>query len=122
MSAGQRVLIVEDDESIREMLELVLESEGYEVTSASDGAAALALLEQTRPDLILLDMKMPVMDGWEFIARYRALTGAVAPVIVLTAAQDDSRRAAEVGAHGYLAKPFAIDDLLRAMRDQAASA
>jgi len=60
-------------------------------------------------------MKMPVMDGWEFLRRYRELPGAKVPIVVLTAAQDDKRRAADVGADAYIAKPFAIDDLIRVL-------
>ena len=115
MSGTRRLLVVEDDESIRDMIEMVLDSEGYEVVAATNGAAALDLLRQERPDLILLDMKMPVMDGWEFARHYAALPEPRPPIVVLTAAQDAGRRAAEIGAQGYLAKPFSIDDLLDAI-------
>lgn len=120
MRPRRRLLVVEDDATVREMLELVLDDAGYEVRSVPHGAAALAVLNEVRPDVILLDMKMPVMDGWEFVRRYRARRGPRAPVIVLTAAQDDARCAAEVGARAYLAKPFAIDDLL-SLIDQVAA-
>jgi CheY-like chemotaxis protein len=66
-------------------------------------------------------MKMPVMDGWEFMDRYRTLPDSTAPVVVLSAAQDTAHRAAEVGARAYVAKPFAIDDLLRVLEDTAAA-
>jgi CheY-like chemotaxis protein len=113
MTNVRRVLVIDDDATIREMLEMVLDSEGFDVTTVPHGAAAIALLDVFGPHVILLDMKMPIMDGWEFLATYRRLPGAKVPVVVLTAAQDDSRRAAEVGADAYIAKPFAIDDLLR---------
>jgi CheY-like chemotaxis protein len=113
MSDVCRLLIIDDDATIREMLELMLGSEGYTVVSAPHGAAALALLDEIKPHIILLDMKMPVMDGWEFLEQYRRRPGRQAPVVVLTAAQDDKRLAADLGADAYLAKPFAIDDLLR---------
>jgi len=112
MTGTRRLLVVDDDATIREMLQMVLESEGYEVVTAPHGKAAFALLEQVRPNVILLDMKMPVMDGWGFMAEYRRRPGAKAPVVILTAAQDDSRRAGEAGADAYVAKPFAIDDLI----------
>ena len=115
MNGPHRLLVIDDDASIREMLEMVLDSEGYEVLTAPHGAAAVKLLGQTRPDVILLDMKMPVMDGWEFMAWYRRLPDPKVPVVVLTAAQDDARRADEVGADAYVAKPFAIDELLRVL-------
>ncbi len=117
MSGTRRLLVVEDDESIRDMMEMVLDSEGYEVVTAADGSAALAYLDHERPDLILLDMKMPGMDGWEFARHYATLPPPRPPVIVITAAQDASRRAAEIGAQGYLAKPFGIDHLLQVVDD-----
>jgi CheY-like chemotaxis protein len=115
MSETCRLLVVDDDANIREMLDMVLVSEGFEVVTAAHGAAALTLLDQIRLDVILLDMKMPVMDGWEFLKRYRQRPGQKVPVVVLTAAQDDKRRAADVGADAYIAKPFAIDDLIRVL-------
>jgi CheY-like chemotaxis protein len=115
MSTPCRLLVVDDDPTIREMLDMVLASEGYEVITAAHGAAALALVDQRRPHVILLDMKMPVMDGWEFLRQYRARPGAKVPIVVITAAQDDRREAADIGAQAYIAKPFAIDDLLRAV-------
>jgi two-component system, chemotaxis family, chemotaxis protein CheY len=115
MSEPCRLLVVDDDVNIREMLDMVLVSEGYEVIVAAHGAAALGLLDEVRPHVILLDMKMPVMDGWEFLRRYRHRPGEKVPVVVLTAAQDDKCRAADVGADAYVAKPFAIDDLIRVL-------
>jgi CheY-like chemotaxis protein len=115
MSEACRLLVVDDDANIREMLDMVLVSEGFEVVTAAHGAAALTLVDQIRPDVILLDMKMPVMDGWEFLRRYRQRPGQKVPVVVLTAAQDDKRRAADTGADAYIAKPFAIDDLIRVL-------
>jgi len=115
MTGAPRLLVIDDDPTIREMLEMVLDSEGYEVVTAPHGMAAFAVLDQVRPHVIILDMKMPIMDGWGFLERYRRRPGAKAPVVVLTAAQDDSRRASEVGADAYVAKPFAIDDLIRVL-------
>src|SRR5690348_6082295 len=102
----RRILLVEDDPGVRDMLVLALGDEGYAVESAPDGAVALEVIAQSRPDVILLDMKMPRMDGWAFAARYEPRLAARAPVIVLTAAQDAAQRAAEVGVVAYLAKPF----------------
>jgi two-component system chemotaxis response regulator CheY len=103
------------------MMEMVLDGEGYEVLTATNGIKALVLLEEDRPDLILLDMKMPGMDGWEFARRYAELPDPKPPIVVVTAAQDASRRAAEIAAQGYLAKPFGIDDLLAVIDDQLAA-
>ena len=115
MTGAPRLLVIDDDPTIREMLEMVLDSEGYEVVTAPHGMAAFAILDQVRPHIIILDMKMPIMDGWGFLERYRQRPGVKVPVVVLTAAQDDSRRASEVGADAYVAKPFAIDDLIRVL-------
>ncbi len=115
MTGARRLLVVDDDPTICEMLEMVLVSEGYEGGTAPHGLAAFALLDQVRPHVILLDMKMPIMDGWGFLERYRRHPGSKVPVVVVTAAQDDARRASEVGADAYVAKPFAIDDLIRVL-------
>src|SRR5262249_5503114 len=106
------VLVVDDDDSICEFLATVLSDEGYTVTTARDGRVALARLDHVDPDLILLDMRMPVLNGWEFAARYRARRGRHAPVVVMPAARDAAGRAAQVEAEAYLAKPFDLDDLL----------
>ncbi len=115
MSRPTRVLVVDDDPDIRTMLELTLVAEGLEVMTAPHGAAALELLAQrkgTPPDAIVLDMRMPVMDGWTFAARYRQLPPPHVPIVVLTAAVDAARSAAQIGAQASVAKPFTIDDLL----------
>ena len=112
MGSARPILIIEDDEAILSTLELALGDEGYEVLTAMDGAAALEVIERQAPALILLDMKMPVMDGWTFAHAYRRQPEPWAPVLVVTAARDAAQRAAEVGADGYLAKPFELDDLL----------
>jgi two-component system chemotaxis response regulator CheY len=108
----RRVLLVEDDAAIREMVVLALRDEGYAVQVAADGATALHLLAAQPPDVILLDMRMPGTDGWAFAAQYAQQAGVRAPIIVLTAARDAARRAGEIGAAGYLAKPFDLEALL----------
>lgn len=113
MSDERQILVVDDDPSIREFLELALVDEGYRVSCAANGEVALDLARQTPPDLILLDMRMPVMDGWEFARRYRESPPPWAPILVITAAVDAARRAAEIDADGYLAKPFDLAELLR---------
>jgi len=112
MTRAARVLVVEDDDGIRDLVDLVLSSAGYEVLTASDGAAALQVIGTVHPDLVLLDMRMPVMDGWEFARRYRARPEPHAPIVVLTAARDAAQRAAEIDANGYLGKPFDMTELL----------
>ncbi len=110
-----RVLVVDDDEDIVELVRFVLESAGYAVVTAGDGRQALAAVTAAMPDLILLDMKMPIMDGKQFAAELRRRHDDAAPIIVLTAAEDARKRALEIGAIGWLAKPFELPDLLRAV-------
>lgn len=112
MTAARRVLVVDDEESIRETVRLALALEGYEVLTAADGARALALVRDQPPDVVLLDMRMPVMDGWQFMAAYRQAPEPHARVIVFTAANDPAARASEVHADAFLAKPFDLDTLL----------
>jgi two-component system response regulator MprA len=107
-----RVLVVDDDAAIRQVIVFALSDEGFEVDQARDGLAALQAVDRQHPDLILLDMRMPGMDGWEFVKRYRELPHPQAPIIVLTAAQDVAQRGADVNAAGYLSKPFDLDTLL----------
>ncbi len=111
MAAPRQVLVVEDDKGIRDLVAMALDEVGYEVVSAADGAAALDRLATLRPVLILLDMRMPVMDGWEFARAYAHRPGHHAPVIIMSAARDAASHAAEVKAEGYLAKPFNLEDL-----------
>ena len=113
MSSGRRVLVVDDDENIRDFVVLALTEEGYEVVTAPDGRVALDLAAAQPPALILLDMRMPVMDGWAFALAYRALPPPHAPIAVLTAARDAAKYAAEISADAHLAKPFGLAELSR---------
>ncbi len=108
------ILVVDDDPSIRLTISAILEAEGYPVQTACNGAEALKVLAQSFPSLVLLDMRMPVLDGWGF-ARELASRGIKVPILVMTAAQDGKRWATEIGATGFLAKPFNLDDLLDAV-------
>jgi DNA-binding response OmpR family regulator len=109
------ILVVDDEQPIRELLTLILEGEGYEVACAADGYEALRLANRRRHDAIILDLKMPGMDGTEFAKRYRA-TGGHAPIVVITAARGEEEKAAEVDLCGYLAKPFELQALLDSVR------
>jgi two-component system chemotaxis response regulator CheY len=113
-AAPRRVLVVDDDPDILDALSEILEAEGYDVQRARNGREALQRLEQGLPDLVLLDLMMPVMDGWEF-ARSLA-PGARPPIIVLSADRNVSAKAKEIGALGWLAKPFELSELLEAVR------
>ena len=112
MEEPRPILVVEDDELILNAVESTLAGEGYRVMTAPDGAAALDLVERQAPALILLDMMMPIMDGWAFARAYRKQAGSRAPIVVMTAAADAARRAADVDADAYLAKPFNLDELI----------
>jgi two-component system chemotaxis response regulator CheY len=114
------ILIVEDDEDLRVAIEWMLDDVGYTVMTAANGAEALQQLERERPDVILLDMRMPVMDGWGFARAYRQQAGPQAPIIVLTAAQDAAEWARQIQAADYVAKPFEVDQLLRTIERHAA--
>lgn len=105
------ILVVDDDESILDVVLLTLEFEGFQTRSASDGAQALEILERDNPALVLLDMRMPVMDGWGF-ARAIAERGIDVPIVVMTAAQDARRWAEEIGADAYVEKPFDLGKLV----------
>jgi CheY-like chemotaxis protein len=109
--AATKVLVVDDDLSILDTVTAILSQEGYSVTAASSGEEALALLRTWHPTLVLLDMRMPVMDGWT-VARFMRENGMRTPIIVMTAAENARRWADEIGASAHLAKPFALDDLL----------
>lgn len=108
----QPILVVDDDDTIATIIESFLTEEGYPVVVARNGKEALARAEESPPSVILLDMKMPVMDGWTFAANYRQQAGPHAPIVVMTAAHDSRQRAREIAADDFLAKPFDLDDLL----------
>lgn len=116
----QPILVVDDDDIILGSVAFVLADEGYAVAMATNGQEALEQIEKQPPRLILLDMRMPIMDGWAFAAAYREHPGPHAPIIVMTAAHDSRSRAAEINADGYIAKPFDLNRLLDLVRHYAA--
>jgi two-component system response regulator MprA len=113
----ERVLIVDDDPPLRRMLERTLSAEGYEVTLAPDGAAALLAAERAAPDVIVLDVAMPALDGLAVCRRLRS-KGLATPILMLTArdAVPDRVAGLEAGADDYLVKPFAIQELVARLR------
>ncbi len=111
--ARAHVLVVDDDPDMQEVMSLTLEAGDYQVSRACNGLEALEQLALELPDVILLDMRMPVMDGWMFAAEFRKRYGHQVPLLVCTAAEDAQQRAREVDAVGCLSKPFELDELLR---------
>ncbi len=108
------VLVVDDDLSILTTVAELLDLEGYPVRTATNGAEALECVKDTEPCLVLLDMRMPVLDGWSFARKLREW-GRALPIVVMTAAQDARQWAEEVDALGFVAKPFDLVDVLDAV-------
>jgi two-component system, OmpR family, response regulator MprA len=115
--ASPRILFAEDDPGVREALARALRFEGYEVQTASDGGEALEYVGQNPPDLLVLDVMMPFVDGLSVCRRVREKHRQL-PILMLTARQEISDRVAglDAGADDYLAKPFALDELLARIR------
>ena len=108
------ILVVDDDPTILATVSEVLDMEGFAVVTATNGAEALAAVDHAVPSLVLLDMRMPVLDGWG-VARALRQRGHELPIIVMTAAQNARGWANEIGAATYLAKPFEDTQLLAAV-------
>ena len=117
-ASGESILVVDDDASIRQIVRLCLADEGYEVFEACNGQEALEAIDRLQPSLILLDLRMPVMDGWEFARRYRATPGPHAPIVAFVASLNATRDCAELASAGVLGKPFDIEELLTTVRNQ----
>ena len=111
--AGPLILIVEDDTSLRDLFQEALDGEGYSTCIASDGVEGLELFDEVNPDLVLLDLLMPKMDGWEALERVRRISEC--PVIIVTGqgtTEEIIRGLLEAGADDYLVKPFGIKELI----------
>jgi two-component system response regulator PrrA len=102
---------VDDDPTILATVSETLDLEGYTVVTAVNGMEALAVVERAAPALVLLDMRMPVLDGWGFMRLVKE-RGLVVKVVVMTATADARRWAAEIGARGVLSKPFELEELV----------
>ena len=114
-----RVLVVEDDEVIRSLIALNLDLEGFEVTTAVDGAQALTLVKTLRPLVVTLDAMMPNIDGYEVVVRFRADPDTAHVKVLMVSAraqQRDLQRATRAGVDGYLTKPFDPAELVTAVR------
>jgi len=115
-----RVLVVDDEPQVVWMLQFSLEAEGYQTYSARDGAAALNEVKEHHPRLMLLDIMMPIMDGWTVLENLKALPEDERPRVVVVSARSslrDRAKAAELGADAFIAKPFNVDDLLGVLHE-----
>ncbi len=116
-STLERILVVEDDRAVREAVERALSYEGYEVSTARDGAEALSAVLNDPPQAIVLDVMMPHVNGLEACRRIRA-SGDTTPILILTARHEVSDRVEglDAGADDYMVKPFALEELLARLR------
>jgi two-component system response regulator MprA len=108
------VLVVDDQEVIRDTLQTALDDEGFTVETAANGQEALEILGRWKPCVVLLDLMMPVMDGWTFCAEQRR-AGDKTPVVLLSAAGGLGEEAKALSAAGFIAKPFDIDHVISAI-------
>ncbi len=114
---GKRVLVVDDEQNIVDILQFNLEKEGYEVITAADGLEGLKLARSEDPDLILLDVMMPEMDGFQVCQELRK-EDKLTPIIMLTAREEEADRVMglELGADDYVSKPFSVRELMARVR------
>jgi DNA-binding response OmpR family regulator len=110
-----RVLVVDDEPQVVWMLQFSLEAEGYQTFAARDGVAALQEVREHHPALMLLDIMMPIMDGWSVLEQLQELPEEDRPRVVVVSARSslrDRAKAAELGADAFMPKPFSVDDLI----------
>jgi CheY-like chemotaxis protein len=119
MDTRKDVLVVDDDPDMAEAMLLVLESAGYAARSAPNGRQALEQVAVQLPSLILLDMLMPVMNGWQFAHALHERYGHTVPIVVVSAAEHVGARSEEIDADDVLSKPFDMDELLRVVKRYA---
>lgn len=114
---AKKILIVEDDDNIRELLRLYLEREGYEISEAENGAVGLSKWKAENPDMMLLDVMMPVMDGWQVCKEVRASNSSM-PIIMITAKGEtmDKVSGLELGADDYIVKPLEMREVVARVR------
>ena len=119
--SSRTVLVVDDDPGVLEVLDLALSAEGYRVVLARNGREALDQAAESHPNLMLVDLMMPVMDGWQFVRACRERHFAEqTPVIILSAARNVEQAARELGVQAVIAKPFNLDHLLDLVAAHAA--
>ena len=109
---SKKALVVEDDSNIAELLRLYLGKDGFEVSIAQDGGKAVGMFESLQPDIVLLDIMLPIMDGWQVCSEIRKTSKV--PIIMLTAKGEtmDKINGLEMGADDYITKPFEVKELI----------
>jgi two-component system, OmpR family, response regulator len=110
------VLVVDDDPRVRQMISWALEEEGLGVETAEDGQQALLRAAEFRPTLVILDITLPILDGYGVAAGLRVAHGEALPILAITADGSAAEKARRVGAYAYLRKPFDVEDLLLAVQ------
>lgn len=110
-----RVLVIDDDDAVCELLRQSLADQGFAVATVPHGAAALELVKHHQPAVILVDLRMPIMDGWAFVEQYRRLAQPQASILLLTAARDIEENALRLRADGFIRKPFGLDEVTAAI-------
>jgi len=121
---SRSILVVDDEPDIRLLARMTLETQGHDVAEAGDGEEALEMIERETPDLVLLDIRMPELDGWGVLERLRADARLERLSVVMMSAHSDPatlQRALDGGCSGYLTKPFSNKELLRAVERYAGS-
>ena len=121
-AAPLRVLVIDDEPPIRKLLRVGLSAHGYQIVEASNGKMALNLLSEQTPDLVILDLGLPDMQGHELLRTMRARNDSV-PIVVLSSRDDETGKvqALDSGADDYVTKPFGMDELLARMRNNSYS-
>lgn len=108
-----RVLVIDDDDEVCEVLREALTDEGFAVATVPHGAAALDLVKHHQPAVIILDLRMPIMDGWSFAEQYRRTAKPAASLILLSAIRDLDEAAKRIGATAWIAKPFELEEVVQ---------
>ena len=121
MTPGQYILVVDDDDDFREALSEVLIEAGYPVQQAENGEVALQQVSQEQPGIVLLDLKMPVLDGWGVMERMRVDTRSAPIPILILSAYGFEWEAELLGAQGYIPKSVGMDEILERVRRAAGS-
>lgn len=115
----KKILVIDDEPDLRLLVRIILESAGYEIVEATSGEEGLDRITDERPGLVLLDIRLPGIDGWEVLERMRADHSGDIPVVIMSAHSSPRtlEKAKEQGTQGYLVKPFKEADLLRYARE-----